>query len=740
MVEQQALDWSFSNTQPESARTRPAQDLVEAIRSNRPVKVEWAIIEGDVDLHDVNYPHRLIIRHTIFNGHFDASEGRFARTVDLTACEFQHNVNFFDARIGGQLLLTQAKIRRAAAEDVPGNFSHVRVNGRLNGSLLESAVGLCFSQAAIGASAEFDGARIEGDFDFQLASVVGHLFCQSRPDRRSEIVGNVLLANVTVGGAVQFGGAKIGREPQSNDFPPIHGKLDLSDARITGDVYCNSLEIDDAGYSYRAEVFGPVLFWSATVGGDVFLDGIRIGCEAQYKDLPAVPGELNLRDANIVGDVSCSAVQSDRPRHSLRAEIHGPVSLLGAKVDGQVRLMGAEIGSHAPDPARAGEPILNLQSALITGGLFCGPKATFFTEIHGDVYTFAAKIWCTAQFDRARIHGDLDLDQTVINGLLLCAFDEERYEKNPDDPSKNVGGHFQVDGKLELTTTQAQDVVLDGRMFEPCDRNYGWKNWLADKAKAGLKSFRFAAGLFIGGREGSEQQSRLRLERTQCSKLQFREAIPDKIYADGIRVDDLELPKRRFDYTRFLKRTHPFRKSTYLALEALLLNKGLDDQAKKVYIAMSNRDLILGRNLFSRWFRWLVLGIPIGYGARPSRLSWFVLLTFLLTMWVFHHPDSLVSYHEDNPAVARECPDAAQCPAMTLRAAFRCHFPMLSFVGNPYFVPSPKPIPRPEAAWLNWLPWYHVTYQMYALVISAISWVVVPLWLAGLAGVVRQRR
>jgi hypothetical protein len=54
---------------------------------------------------------------------------------------------------------------------------------------------------------------------------------------------------------------------------------------------------------------------------------------------------------------------------------------------------------------------------------------------------------------------------------------------------------------------------------------------------------------------------------------------------------------------------------------------------------------------------------------------------------------------------------------------------MLLFLGEPNWVPSPNPIPH-----------LGIRFDAYALLISAVSWVLVPLFLAGLTGVVRQRR
>ncbi|NQT16414.1 MAG: hypothetical protein HQ582_26890 [Planctomycetes bacterium] len=880
------------------------------------------MINGDVDLKAVDYAEKLVIRNSVFTGQVDLSEARFARSVDLSGCQFQHDLCFAAARVDGHLLLGGAKIRTGIGEPVADSFRHLEVTGRLDASSLESEAGLCFAQAVVGASAEFEGVKIDGDLDFELAAIGGHFSCQSPQGRRTEILGRLRLANASVGGEVRLGGAKIGWESQARSRPdalslasalvdgdvsanptdehrtevlgtislqggkfagnvsfngvkvgrqvdaahpfavpgklnlanaeiagnvschpaqghrpevlgtvsllgarigglvvldgirvgpearpkyeqetvpgqlilrdariggsiycravdtiraeilgdvsllrtmvggsvafqgakigfepqgledsPIPGRLDLSDAEITGDVFCNPQGIDTPGYSFRTEVLGPVLLWGTAVGGDVFFDGVRIGREAQLPDVAAIPGELNLRDADIVGDLYCSAVESRTAEHSFRAEIYGRVSLVGAKVDGQVLLMGAKIGSADPAAERAAEPVLNLQSAEITGGLHCGPQGSFVTEVHGTVHTFAANISCAVQWDRARIHGDLDMERTVINGPLLCAFDEERYRKRPDDPSRRVEGLFQVDGAVKLTSAQVQDVVLDGRLFGACAPAGGLVGYLLRPVASCFDASGFLLRLCVGKRESrkEEEDAKLRLDRARISKLQFVEAIPDRVHADGVTLADLELPGRPFEYTELLKRTRPFRKSTYLALEDLLLNKGLDDQARRVYVAMSNRDLILGRNVLDRWFRWLVLGVPIGYGARPSRLFWFILFTFLLTMWIFKSPDSLVSYHPSDPTVARGLPAGEPSWETAIATALRFHFPMFHFIrGNSHYVASTNAIP--EISEILGAPRVHLTYRMYALVISAISWVVVPLWLAGLTGIVRRRR
>jgi hypothetical protein len=149
---------------------------------------------------------------------------------------------------------------------------------------------------------------------------------------------------------------------------------------------------------------------------------------------------------------------------------------------------------------------------------------------------------------------------------------------------------------------------------------------------------------------------------------------------------------------------------------------------------MSDRDLVTGHSshLHHRllaWLKWLLLGVTIGYGMRSRRLIGLFVLAFALSCWVFAQPGALVSYTERPVGHHDSLATGAENSWITLGVALRCHFPMLFFLGEPNWVPSPYPIPH-----------LGMRYDSYALLISAVSWVMVPLFLAGLTGIVRQRR
>lgn len=507
---------------PEAAHdpTLKAETLVAMIRAGRPVRIDGAVIEGDVDLDGVEHAHRLILTNCVFLGHLHLTEARFAHTVDLSGCEFRQSLNLFATRVDGQLKLPRVRICRGSHPLIRHNFDQIEVRGRLNGTHLRSEVPLSFRQASLG-EIGFDGLEVDGDLDLQIAKIQGDLFCQAADCGRPVIRGSVQMTGLTVGGHADFSGIR------------IEGDLNLGNAEVRGDLLCQE------ACGTRPEVLGTASFFGARVGGQLVLDG-------RLFDPP---------------------------------------------------------GTKPPPPV--------------------DPRRRYWER------------------KREFLH----------------------------------------------------------RM--------------------------------LTGRQDPDGDARLKLDRARLSKLAIREQIPASLSADGLTFDDLELPHSPGDceYSKLLRRTRPFKRSTYLAVESWLNNKGLDEAADRVYVEMSDRDLVTGKSpRLVRWLKWLFLGVAIGYGARSRRLIAFFLVAFALSCWVFSHPGSLVSYAEKPAASPDPWPPEAQTSWVTLGVALRCHFPMLLFWGEPNYVPSPHVIP-----------WLGIRYDAYALLISTISWVLVPLFLAGLTGIVRKR-
>jgi hypothetical protein len=488
------------------------------------------------------------------------------------------------------------------------------------------------------------------------------------------------------------------------------GDLDFQLAAVAGDFFCETPgETEAAEPVARAEVLGRLRLSGAKIGGQATFRGARIA------------GGLLLVDAEIREDLRCG-LQGD-----LRCEILGPVRMTGAKIGGMAYFGGARLGDEtALAECSSCHNAVWMQAVEIDRGLHFAPEGEHLTEIYGNVFGVSARVAHQLSFDRTHVHGDVDLQRAVVNGRLLFAFDEDYYRLIPDALGHSCPGRLTIDGKLLLNGVQAQELVLDGRLFDCDDAAAAREQPPTRKDERRL----FFRRMLTGALEPAEDDSRLKLDRSRLSKLQIEEKVPEGISADGMTFDDLQLPRGSCEYSELPRRTRPFKKSPYLAVEAWLRNKGFDEEAKRVYMDMCDRDLNAGESpRIGRWLRWLFLGVMIGYGTRPLRLLGLFFLSFALSVLLFSNPASLVSYSEKPAMQPDPWPVEAQHAWVTVGAALRCHFPMLFFLGEPNYVPSPYRIP-----WLGGL-----TYDGYALIISALSWIMVPLFLAGVTGVVRQK-
>lgn len=335
-----------------------------------------------------------------------------------------------EADIGASLRLTKGFVAHGFVD-----CSTSRVRGDLDmrdAQLLnpdENGVGRAVdaTNADIGANLQFDRSRLQGRLDLAGARIGGKLSCAGATlhNRTSLGTGQAIEAiNVSVGGNAEFG-------PDENKATDIEGVVNLTGARVAGDVVFNGTHIsnmtaDGAGEAICArrlhaqgslimdrkfEALGAVLLTSATLGRDLRCEGvlcnparsalyakdIEIGDDLKIEG--SVEGDVRLERASITGRVVWRDLRLSVPRM--------PADLLptpNARRIGRFELRHAKIGS----------------SLKCEGIRFLAPFRIEFTGARiGTIDLSSAGGWGQKRFEN--FHCPLELDGLEYDRIELPA-------------------------------------------------------------------------------------------------------------------------------------------------------------------------------------------------------------------------------------------------------------------------------------------------------------------------------
>jgi hypothetical protein len=327
---------------------------------------------------------------------------------------------------------------------------------------------------------------------------------------------------------------------------------------------------------------------------------------------------------------------------------------------------------------------LNLQYADIGAALVCGVADGQRTEIGGHAWLLGVSVGGAVDFRGARIALDLNLRSGKIGGTLSCAPGE---------------GHVtEIVGEITLNSACIAVAELDGR----CCADLGALN----------------------------------LVSAQITDLRLVEALPQEVRAHGLHFQELSLPDNA-DYLDLLAVCKPFEKSTYQFIENWLRNRGEERWARAVYLAMRRRDRRDGRMPYFRRLADWFLDRTVGYGLRSYRLFLYLVAMLVLTTVLFSSPHSVTRAVMVTATEAANAPAAVDqnifperwTPLDALWVAVRINIPLVSVGVDSGWVPSSERIPGVP-----------LTYEGFAGIVSLLSWVAVPLFLAGISGILKKEK
>lgn len=408
------------------------------------------------------------------------------------------------------------------------------------------------------------------------------------------------------------------------------------------------------------------------------------------------------------------------------------LSLVNVKSDGPIRIRDCvighdlDLGSHGSDPKRREGQTrttcqgLELEATVCEGdadlsGLRCG------TPDAPPAHVLAR---------RFRVAGKLVFSRPLTG-------DREAFDRLSALPDERI--EAAITGKLDLSAAEASHLVISGHSFQE------------DRPDRGIS-----------------------FERGNFRRFQVVSPFPAWHDSSDLSVERWEIPDRYL--LRFLQKSRPLRRSTYLGVERVLRNDGNDEMADEVYRRMRWRVIEEARletrgeasgdgaravrdpeearrpgpfRRLSFLFRREVsrfLGRTIGWGTQNFKPLLVAALIFPLSVWVFSAPGNVIpttSLLEVTTGLAEDAspPDHGVDwgPGDAAWMALRYQVPVVPILARERWEPGLGPLrlalPGGRTLVVPWL-----SAEDYAFTVFLVHWIIWPLFLIGVTTkVIRER-
>jgi hypothetical protein len=195
-----------------------------------------------------------------------------------------------------------------------------------------------------------------------------------------------------------------------------------------------------------------------------------------------------------------------------------------------------------------------------------------------------------------------------------------------------------------------------------------------------------------------------------------------------------------------LEASAPFARSAYLHMEKWLRDRGDEDTADQVYREMrrrSRREPGPGQSPTSptwllgepwRFLEWLFLDVLVGYGTQSGRTGVAFLLLVALSTWLFLPREAVEDGHtsEAQPgAVGAVGAEEVYKPLDAFWVALQLNLPVVKLPAAEKWKPSDRPL------WT--IGPVTIRYHDYASGAAFLSWIIVPLFLGSVSGVIKKQ-
>ena len=622
----------------------------------------------------------------------------------MSGAEFHHP----DAEVNLNGTKARGLFMREATFHGPVNLGYAEIGVNLEGGkarFLSTKHAVQLFNAKVGSSVLFHEAHFDGVVSLDDAAIKGAaIFDGVRFEnavlcRRAVVEDQLRFNNATFNsetGEVGLNGAKV--RGLFLRGAVMHGPLNAGYLEVSINVEGQGARFLGAGKAvafFNAKVGSAMLFPKAEFQGPMSFEGASIGGSAIFDNAQFHLGVTGQR-----------AVVGDQLRFN-DATFHSPdrdVNLNGLKARG-VFLRGATF--YGALNAGYAELALNLECARAR-----------FLGIDKKIELFNLKVGSRLNLPEADFGGPVDISEADVGGNLILA--GSKFRRMLSGRSMKVVGDLVCDGAEfdEGAVFNIERAVVGGTFTLR-------RAWM--RGPAGLGRCRFSRNVLLDSArfEGSLDFSgtsiggTLHLYPESVDQRGDPASLPMTADIRGLTYDrtDLDMEDRWRQWIALRRGPGTFDPDPYLALERSLRKAGREDLADRVHYDFRRaegryltnhalRDRRYDKVVWNWFMRWTV-----GYGVRGYRLIYWTVAIFLMTwaLIAIGHARGLLSPPPKDPTAT----------FFALRQTVNALLPKVLSGGDPWT----------SAGWLS-----------AAEVVAAIlTWILVPLAVAQLGGVLKKR-
>lgn len=707
----------------DAERTIPAKWIKELFPepqrvATHPIRIQGAIIEGDLNLRYARAPYEIEMKECDFTGTLVLAGLKAERIVNLSGSRLRGAVNFRFAHVVNYLSLSECVC------DSKADFNDMSARN--------------FSAS---------GTRFRGPFMIERATI-----------------GGVFLRPHLVAGEMQPT-----RFDDTARFHGLHAQyLDAKGAQFGKDAHFERLTVDGVAWFRAAEVdddLNPIDLIVSRFGGNVNFRNARFGREVDFSGAYFV-GRANFHSARTAGRFIMRGAWGDPWKYPTRfdgyadftgLEVGETLSAAGchfmaecsmfrikaATVDFSATVDGKRVTSSFDGPFWFNESEVS-GSVTMIGATFRGPAR--FPRVHIGGTLFLPMSASTPGQERTVFHDEVDFFRLRVDGDLWCEGAEFKGFVNAwllrvggilgfTDETNRIRYRATFADRVRLEGAQVGDFVADGIRFP---KRTTFREMHVDRT-ANLEGAAFEGDIDF---RGANVAGKLTLENVAVAgDLILRDARAGAFVAPQALAKDRRFDGRGFTFGRIdgdvrqlLQRQEPYDLRLYEQAERFVRDSGHEEMAGALYLDRRRRETRAYWNAFigggsTKRFTSLLLAaygviqdLLFRYGVRPLRLLGLSLFVVLFGAWVFSREGAVRPKERDLKAETLTISQALGYSART-------------------FIPiGDLPSGSQLIATDNTLPGSTLTFEGYAAIQRLLGLVLVPLGIAAVTGLLVRKR